>query len=156
MRRDRIERSWRSFASKSTPVADSIDRWKRVWVRASASASARMSANYTYKKRRPRDGEKERIQSGQSACARACRHRHVAHTCSGFSWSRSHSRRRSLRDVPDTRVHSHERARRGATRTKVPRRNKRESWWLPFGYTFNRWSRDTRDAIFTSARLQRP
>lgn len=74
--------------------------------------------------------------------ARACRRRHVAHTCSGFSWSRLHSRATPLRDALDTRVHSH-----GSTNDNDTRQDNEDEDedtrrpnldGYPLGYTFNR------------------
>lgn len=50
--------------------------------------------------------EREKESEVASVRARACRCRHVAYTCSGFSWSCSHSLATPLCDALDTRVHS--------------------------------------------------
>jgi len=57
---------------------------------------------------RGEERRKERESKVARVRARACHCRHVARTCSGFSWSCSHSLTTLLRDALDTRVHSHD------------------------------------------------
>lgn len=68
---------------------------------------ARKLRIYIYK-RRPEDEEKERIQSGKSACAREPPSARGTHVFRFLLISLAFTAT-SLRDVLDTRVHSHER-----------------------------------------------
>lgn len=95
---------------------------------------------YIEKRRENERERREKIQSGQRMRARACRGRHVAYTCSGFSWSHLHSSATLstlFTLLTHARVHSHgfgadTTARQDNARTLEEGRRS-GSWWSSSG-----------------------